>query len=422
MPVLRAGPFDDSIFHLRRALSRLEERRAGYRLRLRRVWKRNVRRRYLRHEHELTARAPDGRAIERMRARILPRSVCLALCVALGLFAFAQRNKKNTEPKTQVLPLPPELPMALVAETKELDFHISPLLRTGGLAAQIRQSLADLIRDTHGETIIKLRAFVAGAGDARRVQAVVAELFTERKLPLPVLSILQVGSLGEQTAQVVIEAVVSTHKTVNPNGLAFLAGQTGATLQGALDRMSASARAANVAPGRVLTCTCFTSRIEDAASAQALVRAAFPNSAVNVVEALRDPASDASTCEAVGQLNAAAADPVTWLKNSRVAMVTSKRLVFTGLQLTFGSYLDDAHEAFARLQRAASALQPVEAAVEVNAFSLNPYAGSALRKTTPVPASVFTVQLVEGLPSIDASAGIEAVMAPNVPAPVSLPD
>src|SRR5205814_4081539 len=111
-------------------------------------------------------------------------------------FLLAQK-RKNEEPKTQVLPLPKELPMALAADTETLDFHISPLLRTGGLAAQIRQSLNDLIRDTRGETIIKLRAFVAGAGDARRVQAEVTQLFTEHKLPLPVLSVVQVGGLGE---------------------------------------------------------------------------------------------------------------------------------------------------------------------------------------------------------------------------------
>jgi hypothetical protein len=39
-----------------------------------------------------------------------------------------------------------------------------------------------------------------------------------------------------------------------------------------------------------------------------------------------------------------------------------------------------------------------------------------------VPGSVFTVQTVEGLPSVDASAGIEAVLAPAVSAPVTLPD
>lgn len=313
--------------------------------------------------------------------------------------------------------------MALAADTEELDFHISPLLKTGGLGVQIRQSLNDLIRDTHGETIIKLRAFVAGAGDARRVQTEVAQLFTDHKLPLPVLSILQVGGLGDQAAQVVIEAVVSTHRTVNPNGLAFLAGQMGASLNHALERVKASATAAGVAPERVLTCTCFTSRIENSDAARASVQAFFPKSAVNVVEALRDPANDASTCEAVGQLNRSSqVGPVVWLKHSRTTLVASHRLVFTGLQLTFGAYLDDAHEAFARLERAASALQAVEAPVEVNAYPLNAYAGSALAKSTSVPPSIFTVQVVEGLPSIDASAGIEAVMAPNVQSPVSLPN
>jgi len=351
------------------------------------------------------------------------RSTALVLSFALAWAGLGGQRKKNEEPKTQVLPLPPELPMALLADTETLDFHISPLLRTGGLAVQIRESLNDLIRDTHGETIIKLRAFVAGAGDARRVQAEVTQIFTERKLPLPVLSILQIGALGDQAAQVVIEAVVSTHRTVNPKGLAFLAGQMGPSLSAALQRLNASARAAGVEPERVLTCTCFTSRIENSDATRAMVQAMFPKSEINVVEALRDPANDASTCEAVGQLTESRnAGPVVWLKSSRTTLVTSQRLVFTGLQLTFGAYLDDAHEAFARLQRAASALQPVEVPVEVNAFSLDAYSGSALRKSTSVPGSVFTVQTVEGLPSIDASAGIEAVMAPDVSSAVTLPE
>jgi hypothetical protein len=108
------------------------------------------------------------------------------------------------------------------------------------------------------------------------------------------------------------------------------------------------------------------------------------------------------------------------LKNARTALVNSPKLVFTGLQLTFGNFLDDAQEAVVRLQRAASALQPVEAPVEINAFALDAYAGSAIRKMTAVPLSTFTVQTVEGLPAIDATAGIEAILAPNVAAPVTI--
>ncbi len=356
-----------------------------------------------------------------MLQRALFAGVGAVFLFGLAIAAASAQKHRNQEPKTQVLPLPPELPKALLAETASVDFHISPLLKTGGLSAQIRQSLNDLIRDTHGETIIKLRAFVAGAGDARRVQAQTAEIFTERKLPLPALTILQVGALGQDTAQVVIEAVVSTHRTVNPNGLAFFAGQNGASFDQALQQLKDSVAAAAVSPDRVLTATCFTSQAATYENARAALQSAFPNTAINVVQAIRDPANDASMCEAVGQMaEAPAAGPVVLLKNSRATLVNSRQLIFTGLQLSFGSFLDDAHEAFVRLQRTAASLQPVAAPVEVNAFTLDAYASSALRKTASFPPSAFTVQTVEGLPAIDASGGIEAVLAPGVALPVSL--
>jgi enamine deaminase RidA (YjgF/YER057c/UK114 family) len=356
-----------------------------------------------------------------MQHRILFASVAAVASIVLTVAGSAAQRHKNQEPKTQVLPLPPELPKALLADTATLDFHISPLLRTGGLSAQIRQSLNDLIRDTHGETIIKLRAFVAGAGDARRVQAEAANLFTDRKLPLPALTVLQVGALGQETAQVVIEAVVSTHRTVNPSGLAFFAGQNGASFDEALRQLRESVAAAGVAPDHVLTSTCFTSQIGGYDTARSAVQSAFPNTAINIVQAVRDPPNDAGMCEAVGQLaQPPAAGGVVLLKKSRATLVNTQQLIFTGLQLSFGSFLDDAHEAFVRLQRTASSLQPVAAPVEVNAFSLDAYASSALRKMTSFPPSAFTAQTVEGLPAIDASGGIEAILAPGVPEPQSV--
>lgn len=341
--------------------------------------------------------------------------LCLPVLALLSTGAARQHNKKNEEPKSQVLPLPPELPMALAADTAGIDFHMSPSLRTGGLSAQIRQSLNDLIRDTRGETIIKLRAFVAGAGDARRVAAQAAEIFTERKLPLPVLSIVQVGGLGIPAAQVTIEAVVATRRALNPNGLAFIAGQSGPNLPAALQLLRQSVNTAEMAPEDVLTATCFTSRTEDDDATRASIHALFPKAGINVVQALRDPVSDRSSCEAIGQLSRPLLQgPLVRLEKARVAQVNSRQLIFTGLQLTYGAFLDDAHVAFSRLERTASAIRPVETPVEVNVFSLDPSAGSALRKTSPVPLSIFTIQLVEGLPSVDASAGIEAVLAPDV--------
>jgi enamine deaminase RidA (YjgF/YER057c/UK114 family) len=337
-----------------------------------------------------------------------------AVLVFSGSLLAGQKRRADEEPKPQVSPLPPEPPMALAADTDGLDFHISPLTKTGGLSAQIRQSLNNLLRDTHGETIVKLRAFVAGTGDGRRVQAVVAELFTEHKLPLPVLSILEVGALGAPGEQIVIEAVVSTHKSVNPNGLGFFFGQTGPSLQKALQRVKNSADTAGVPGDHMLAVTCFTSQIQDFTAASNELRAVFPKTALNIVQAVRDPLNGSSLCEAVGQLVAPPGESVEHLAAANATLVNSPQLIFTGLQLSFGSYLDDAHQAFDRLQKAARSLSAEETPVEVDGFSLDRYAASALRRTNSLAPGVFTVQTIEGFSAIDATGGLEAVLAAGV--------
>ena len=354
-------------------------------------------------------------ACSRAGAAVALATVSLAL-------AIPYQKHKNQEPKSEVLPLPPQPPMALKAETQSLDFHLSPLRKAGGLETQIRASLNDLLRDTRGETIIKLRAFVAGAGDARRVQALVTQLFTDHKQPLPVLTVLQVGALGEDAAKVSIEAVVATRRVLNPQGLAFFAGQRGSTLAAALQQLQSSMESAGVPGDAVLTATCFGALSDRFESQRSTLQAAFPHANVNLVQPLRDPLDPSSVCEAVGQLRQEPAEgPVVLLKAHRAALVSAHELVFTGLQLSFGSYLDDAHEAFVRLKHATTAMAPVEAPVEVNVFALDPSGASALRKTTAVPPSTLAVHTVEGLPSIDATAGLEAIMAAGITTPALRP-
>jgi len=337
---------------------------------------------------------------------------------ALILSASQNPARKYQEPKPQVLPLPPELPMAVTADTATLDFHISPLLHVGGLSSQIRQSLNNLISDTRGETIVKLRAFVAGTGDARRVQSEAVTIFSDHKLPLPVLSIIQVGALAGDAAQIVIEAVVSTRKTLNPAGLAFITGQYGRNFADALDHLKTSAALAHVSPDRMLTATCFTSALNDYTARRASVQADFPKAEINIMQALRDPVTDATMCESIGQLTDPPPTELVRLDNAHATLVNAKHLVFTGLQLCFGSFLDDAQEANDRLRRAANGAGGnlanetfANAAIQIDAFSLTPAAGSALRKTTSFPPSTFTVLSVEGLTAIDATAGIDAVLA-----------
>ena len=250
------------------------------------------------------------------------------------------------------------------------------------------------------------------------MQSEVASLFSERKLPLPVLTIVQVGGLGEDRSAVIIEAVVSTQRSWNPNGLAFFSGQTAGGLPEALERLKNSAGRAAVPAAQVLECTCFAAHVESGPGSRAALAAVFPNAAVNVVQAVRDPAAEVVTCEGVGRLQQAPTEGrLVLLKEARTTLVNTRRLVFTGLQLSFGSYLDDAREAFSRLQRAASTLGSSDSPVQVDAFSLDATAGSALRKTTSVAPSTFTVHTVEGLPSVDATSGIEAVLAPEAGAP-----
>ena len=102
--------------------------------------------------------------------------------------------------------------------------QLSPLSNKGLLSQQVRDALKALLRDNHGAQIVKLRAFVAGSGDLRRVQTIMVEEFTERKLTLPALSTIQVGALPLTGAQVVIEATQVERREVNPGGLVFLAG------------------------------------------------------------------------------------------------------------------------------------------------------------------------------------------------------
>src|ERR1700691_5965755 len=102
----------------------------------------------------------------------------------MAVYAPAQKGKKKTdeEPVTQTLPVLKDPPSAVVAETARLVFHVSPLSNKGLLSQQVRDALKALLRDSHGATVVKLRAFVAGSGDMRRVSTIVSETFTEHKL------------------------------------------------------------------------------------------------------------------------------------------------------------------------------------------------------------------------------------------------
>src|ERR1017187_7465220 len=107
---------------------------------------------------------------------LLATACCLVLAPAL---AAQKKTKEKKEEITQTLQLPKELPGAVIGETRRLTFHVTPL------SAQVRDALKALTHETGGNPVLKIRAFVAGSGDLRRVRDLVSEVFTDRKLPLP---------------------------------------------------------------------------------------------------------------------------------------------------------------------------------------------------------------------------------------------
>src|SRR5580704_18448330 len=127
--------------------------------------------------------------------------------LALITLAVAFAKKKRPDDVTQTLALPKDPPLVAIGETSRLIFHVSPLSGKGLLSQQTREALKAILKANGGAPVVHIRAFVAGSGDLRRVPQIVSEMFAEKKLPLPSVSVVQAGGLPLENAQVVIETV-----------------------------------------------------------------------------------------------------------------------------------------------------------------------------------------------------------------------
>src|SRR5215469_1603374 len=122
------------------------------------------------------------------------KPLLLIAFVCLGaLISWPAKKKKDDE--TQTLQLPKDLPNAAIGDTNRLTFYVTPLSAKGLLSQQVRDALKSLDRQDGDDTVLQIRAFVAGSGDLRRVRDLISETFTERRQPLPVVSIIQSGGL-----------------------------------------------------------------------------------------------------------------------------------------------------------------------------------------------------------------------------------
>ena len=278
------------------------------------------------------------------------------------------REEKEARKYAQTLEPLKEPPAVVTAETARLVFHVSPLTAKGLLSEQARNALKTIFALNRGALIVKLRAFVAGSGDVRRIQSLVSEMFTDRRLPLPALTVVQVGGLPLAGAQVVMESTAVAKKAANPHGLAFISGQAVTSDEPVLDvaplaarsieNLHTARRAAGAEAQDVARVTCFVSSLQDANTVRSKLISAFPKAALNYVQIQRAPTQSIVECEAVARLRAPVGVPLRLLNPdglaaspnySHVAMVSAPKVVLSGAHLAFRFQDDDARLAFQRL-------------------------------------------------------------------------
>ncbi len=268
----------------------------------------------------------------------------MPLLLLLSLLAqmpeVKMRKPKKEKPEvTQTLEALPEPPAAVKVESSRLVFFTSPLSAKGLLSQQIKDALSAIRKQAKSATIVKIRGFVAGRGDARRVVSMTSELFAEWHQPLPAVSVVQVGALPLEGAQVLIEATAEERRPVNPHGVEYF--QAIETLRPPLE----TGEIPPVAPlleqtlgqiaGQVVQLTCYVSALDETAKLDGLITAKFPQVAHSVVQAQRATGSGLARCEGVRRLPAGDAP----------------RLVLTGTQIGFGSDAKAVEQLVARLHR-----------------------------------------------------------------------
>jgi hypothetical protein len=317
---------------------------------------------------------------------------CIFITVfALGLAAgtlSAQKNKKNKkdiEPITQTLEVLPDPPPAVKVESSRLVFFVSPLTTKGLLSQQAKDALSALKKQARGATMVKLRAFVAGRGDARRVSSIVSEQFSEWKLPLPALSILQIGGLPIEGSQVQIEAIAEERKPVNANGVEFLEAKQVVKALGETGDVNAVApllvEALGGLSGEVLAVTCYVSSIDGAAGLEQAMVGRFPSAARTLVQAQRATGSGLARCEGVARRKTGDAE----------------RLVLTGMLIGFGGEAKDVQLVAGRLEKL----------LEANQSTMLQRKGYAVGRG--LEGSLGSISVVEGVGSNEATFALEAV-------------
>jgi hypothetical protein len=300
--------------------------------------------------------------------------------------------------QTQTIGVPRDPPLVAIGETSKLVFHVSPLSGEGLLSQQTRQALKTIQKLNDGAPIIHIRAFSAGNGDIRRIPQIVSDALGDKHGPLPSVSVLQVGRLTLNGAQVVLETVSQGKKDTNKDGLTFHPAEDvlaidPATSEVTLLQTSVDRLAAKMDGKPALSVTCFVSTLDDPAEFARIVANRFPGATTNIVQPRRLAWQTAASCEGV----------------SRGGGLASQRLAFSGTQVAFGAEEKDALLAVQHLDRTlGEANAPRSAATFLRLYLLAPGTRAVALKEIGVSTQVVSLP-VEGVGAVSAGFAIDAI-------------
>jgi enamine deaminase RidA (YjgF/YER057c/UK114 family) len=340
---------------------------------------------------------------------------CAAACPAMQIGAGEKppvirqpKKDKKAELPNQALEHLPQLPLALPADGTRLSFLSAPLSNNGLLSQQTRDELKWMIGQAHGAQFVRIRAFVAGSGDMRRVPQLVTEIFTDKHLSLPVVVTVQVGALPLEGAQVQFDAILQQARTVNPAGVSFTSfeAESGTAAQTKLLQMGSHLERG----------TCYVPTLHLEIAVQLL-----PPSSMKVGTGGHLHLEDVAWIQPQRVLNPA----TTWCEavaSNAGPAVASQPLVFTGAQLAFSYSEDDARLAYERLEKTLkSANSTLKNAVFLSFYPLSSQLAELAGRVGPSyldwahrPAGIRSV-VFEGLPAMDGSFAIEAVATVSNP-------
>jgi enamine deaminase RidA (YjgF/YER057c/UK114 family) len=321
---------------------------------------------------------------------------CASICPALQIGAGDKppvirqpKKDKKAELPNQSLEQLPHLPLALPADGTRLSFLAAPLSNRGLLSQQTRDGLKWLIAQARGAQFVRIRAFVAGSGDLRRVPQLIIETFTDKHLSLPAVVTIEVGALPLEGAQIQMEATLQQPRPVNPGGVSFAAFEAESS-EAALSKLRQG--------GELLRATCFVQSVE----------ALAPQADVIWIQPQRLTPQATASCEGVTR-NAGPAG-------------AGQPLVFTGAQLAFSYSEEDARLAYERVERTLKAANStLKSAVFLSFYPLSAQlaelargAGTSYLAPGPEPAGIRKI-VFEGLPSMDGAFAIEAIATVSNP-------